>query len=482
VRERYEAHHNLRISDEALVSAANLAARYISDRFMPDKAIDLIDEASARVRLYRGTGVKPGVAESGDAALQEKDRLDLPSLDDDDLPAPEVDIPDDMQQMSLGTAWDRPGDAAGPVVTTEDIAEVVAMWTGVPVKRIAGEESARLLSMETDMHARVVGQEEAIKSIAKAVRRARAGLKDPKRPIGSFIFLGPTGVGKSEVAKGLAELLFGSEQALIKLDMSEYQERHTVSRMIGSPPGYVGFDEGGQLTELVRRRPYSVVLLDEIEKAHPDTFNILLQMMEDGHLTDGKGRRVDFRNTIIIMTSNVGADLIKRETSLGFRATATTPQDEKSRYDKMKDKVLKELRDLFRPEFLNRVDSIVVFSSLSRDEIKQIVELELNKLKPRLQEHSITLAATDSAKDLLAEKGYDPAFGARPLKRLIQNMVEDPLSEGLLSGKFRSGDNVIAEREGAELSLRSDRAADGEPDKDLKDAVEAALKEASPSN
>ena len=459
VRERYEAHHNLRISDEALVSAANLAARYITDRFMPDKAIDLVDEAAARVRLYRGTDPRKL---SADAPIPEKEQLNLAGLDADDLPAPEANAPDDAAQLALDGAWDRAGESGGPVVTPDDIAEVVSMWTGVPVKRIAGEESARLLHMETDLHNRIVGQNEAIVSIAKAVRRARAGLKDPKRPIGSFIFLGPTGVGKSEMAKALAELLFGSEKALIKLDMSEYQERHTVSRMIGAPPGYIGFDEGGQLTEQVRRRPYSVVLLDEIEKAHPDAYNVMLQVMEDGQLTDGKGRRVDFRNAIIIMTSNVGADLIKRETSLGFAMKAGTPQDDKARYGKMKDKVLKELKELFRPEFLNRVDSIVVFSSLNRTEIKQIVELELGKLKPRLDEHAITLAATDSAKDLLAEKGYDPVFGARPLKRLIQNLVEDPLSEGLLSGKFRSGDRVIAERAGSELALHSEeQSAEG---------------------
>ncbi len=462
VRERYEAHHNLKITDEAIVSAANLAARYITDRFMPDKAIDLIDEASARVRLYRGAQGKAGDLFTD---IREKEHLDAPLMDDDIPPSELVNIPDDVQQMSMGGAWDRVSDTTGPVVTSDDIAEVVSMWTGVPVTRIAGEESARLLHMEADLHNRIVGQEEAIKSIAKAVRRARAGLKDPKRPIGSFIFLGPTGVGKSEMAKALAEFLFGSDQALIKLDMSEYQERHTVSRMIGAPPGYIGFDEGGQLTEMVRRRPYSVVLLDEIEKAHPDAYNVLLQVMEDGHLTDGKGRRVDFRNTIIIMTSNVGADLIKRETTLGFAARTGEAQTDKVRYEKMKDKVLKELKDLFRPEFLNRVDSIVVFSSLNREEIKQIVAIELNKLKPRLDEYAITLSATEGAKDLLAEKGYDPVFGARPLKRLIQTLVEDPLSEGLLSGKFQSGDKVIAEREGGELSLEPEQRAENEEQK-----------------
>ncbi len=472
VRERYEQHHNLKISDDALVSAANLAARYITDRFMPDKAIDLVDEASARVRLYRGTLAK-GEGGFGEVPTRERDPLDMPTLDDDDMPTL-----DDMPQMSLGGAWDRAteADPSKPIVTPEDIAEVVSMWTGVPVTRIAGEESARLMKMESDLHTRIVGQNEAIVQIAKAVRRARAGLKDPKRPIGSFIFLGPTGVGKSEVSKALAELLFGSEQALIKLDMSEYQERHTVSRMIGAPPGYIGFDEGGQLTEAVRRRPYSVVLLDEIEKAHPDAFNIMLQVMEDGHLTDGKGRRVDFRNTIIIMTSNVGADLIKRETTLGFKTLDRgTAQDDKARYDKMKDKVLKELKELFRPEFLNRVDSIVVFSALNREEIKQIVDLELNKLKPRLDEHAITLTIDDNARDLLAEKGYDPVFGARPLKRLIQQVVEDQLSEGLLSGKIQHGDTVVAEREGGEVSLRSVAQENADGSKDGETATPEAL-------
>ncbi|TMC60638.1 MAG: ATP-dependent Clp protease ATP-binding subunit [Chloroflexi bacterium] len=482
VRERYEQHHNLKISDEAILSAANLAARYITDRFMPDKAIDLIDEASARVRLYRGTFAKQDAF--AEVPARERDPLDMPSLDDDDLPAAAL---DDMPQISMGSAWERVGEAdpnGKPTVTAEDIAEVVSMWTGVPVTRIAGEESARLMKMESDLHTRVVGQNEAVVQIAKAVRRARAGLKDPKRPIGSFIFLGPTGVGKSEVARALAELLFGSEQALIKLDMSEYQERHTVSRMIGAPPGYIGFDEGGQLTEMVRRRPYSVVLLDEIEKAHPDAFNIMLQVMEDGHLTDGKGRRVDFRNTIIIMTSNVGADLIKRESTLGFKMDKGTQQDDKVRYDKMKDKVLRELKELFRPEFLNRVDSIVVFSALSRDEIKQIVDLELNKLKPRLDEHQITLTIDDGARDLLAEKGYDPVFGARPLKRLIQQMVEDQLSEALLSGKIQHGDTVLAEREGSEVSLRPlahEAAADGGAEKEQADGPDAPVKETAQS-
>jgi ATP-dependent Clp protease ATP-binding subunit ClpC len=458
IRERYEAHHNLKISDDSLEAAANLAARYIPDRFMPDKAIDLIDEASARVRLYRGT---PKHRLNPDEAIPAREKIDEPKvkLDSDDLPSEEG--LDDLQQLNLSEGWDRPIENAAPIVVEpEDIAYVVSMWTGVPVTRIAGEESERLLRMEEDLHKRIVGQHEAVKAIAKAVRRSRAGLKDPKRPIGSFIFLGPTGVGKTEVAKGLAEFLFGSEKALIKLDMSEYQERHTVSRMVGSPPGYIGFDEGGQLTEMVRRRPYSVVLLDEIEKAHPDVFNTLLQVMEDGVLTDGKGRRIDFRNVILIMTSNAGADLIKKESALGFSVKREDTLADKDRYERMKEKVLKELKNMFRPEFLNRVDSTIVFSALNRDEIKQIVELELNKLMPQLAEHAITLAATDAAKELLAEKGYDTSFGARPLKRLIQGMVADPLSEGLLSGRFRTGDRVLADRNGAELSLNSVNPAD----------------------
>jgi ATP-dependent Clp protease ATP-binding subunit ClpC len=328
-------------------------------------------------------------------------------------------------------------------VREEDIAEVVSMWTGVPVKQMATEEKERLLHMEEALHGRVIGQHEAIETIAKAVRRARAGLKDPKRPIGTFIFLGPTGVGKTELAKALAEFMFGSEEALIKLDMSEFMERHNVSRLVGSPPGYIGYEEGGQLTEAVRRRPYSVVLFDEIEKAHPEAFNMLLQIMEDGHLSDAKGKRVDFRNAILILTSNVGADLINREMGLGFSVARDEPKTEVENYAKMKDKVMSELKRTFRPEFLNRVDGTMVFHALTREEIKQIVDLELDKVRERLGEQQLILEASEEAKGYLADEGYDPHFGARPLRRVIQHKVEDVLSEGILAGEFRSGDTVL---------------------------------------
>ena len=316
------------------------------------------------------------------------------------------------------------------------------MWTGVPVQDLATEEKERLLHMEEALHKRIVGQDEAIATIARAVRRARAGLKDPRRPIGAFIFLGPTGVGKTELAKALAEFMFGSEDALIKIDMSEFMERHNVSRLVGSPPGYIGYEEGGQLTEAVRRRPYSVILFDEIEKAHPEAFNMLLQIMEDGHLSDAKGKRVDFRNTIILLTSNIGADLISRETTLGFNVPRDEAKSEQERYERMKEKVMGELKRTFRPEFLNRLDATIVFHALNRDQIKQIVDLEINKILKRLEDKRMQLVMTEAAREYLAEKGYDPHFGARPLRRVIQNEVEDALSEGLLSGQFRPGDTV----------------------------------------
>jgi ATP-dependent Clp protease ATP-binding subunit ClpC len=342
---------------------------------------------------------------------------------------------------------------------------VVSMWTGVPVKQMATEEKERLLQMEDALHRRVVGQHEAIETISKAVRRARAGLKDPKRPIGTFIFLGPTGVGKTELAKALAEFMFGSEDALIKLDMSEFMERHNVSRLVGSPPGYIGYEEGGQLTEAVRRRPYSVILFDEIEKAHPEAFNMLLQIMEDGHLSDAKGKRVDFRNAILILTSNVGADLINRETSLGFSVLGDEVRTEAENYAKMKDKVMSELKRTFRPEFLNRVDGTMVFHALTREEIKQIVDLELDKVRERLVEQRVTLEATDAAKGYLADEGYDPHFGARPLRRVIQNKVEDVLSEGILAGEFQSRDTVLVDYKDGRITLEvSDRP---EPEEEI---------------
>jgi len=332
--------------------------------------------------------------------------------------------------------------APPPTVTEEDIAEVVGMWTGIPLQRLVGEETARLLEMEAYLHKRVVGQDEPVRAIAKAVRRARTGLKDPKRPIGAFMFLGPTGVGKTLLAKSLAEFLFGSEEALIKLDMSEFMERHNVSRLVGAPPGYVGYEEGGQLTEAVRRRPYCVVLLDEIEKAHPEVFNMLLQIMEDGNLSDAKGRRVDFRNSIVIMTSNVGASLIKHGAALGFAVTRDESQLQEDEYRVMRDRVTEALKSTFRPEFLNRLDGVMVFRSLSKDQIKDIVDLELSRVSRQLAEQNITLEASDEAKSLIVETGYDSDYGARPLRRVIQDRVEDRLSEGLLSGEFKPGDTV----------------------------------------
>jgi ATP-dependent Clp protease ATP-binding subunit ClpC len=443
VRSRYEAHHNLEITDEALVAAANLAARYVTDRFMPDKAIDLIDEAGARVRLYKVpfSGSQPEqetLTETPTIPGEWDDFATTPALTDQQS---DFDTPID----DLGFEETEQEDRDLPSVTDDDIAEVVSMWTGIPVRRLATEEKERLLQMENALHQRVVGQHEAIEAISKAVRRARAGLKDPKRPIGTFIFLGPTGVGKTELAKTLAEFMFGSEDALVKLDMSEFMERHNVARLVGSPPGYVGFEEGGQLTEAVRRRPYSVVLFDEIEKAHPEAFNTLLQIMEDGQLSDAKGKRVDFRNTILILTSNVGADLIKRETNLGFKVKREEDVDDEHHYQKMRKKVMDEMEKTFRPEFRNRLDGVIIFRALSRQEIGEIVELLFQHVHLLLLEHDIQLTITDEATYFLAEEGYDPDFGARPLRRVIQSRIEDALSEGILAGKFNPGDIIQAD-------------------------------------
>ena len=432
----YQDHHNVEITDDAIETAANLSARYIPDRFLPDKAIDLIDEAAARLRMYKSpeaaavrrvmdelddlreeieTAEGAGEIQEAETLRSRRDALDA-TLDD------------------IRLNWND--ETGQPRLVGEDISEVAAMWTGIPVTRIANEESERLIEMESKLHERIVGQHEAIVSISKAVRRARAGLKDPRRPIGSFMFLGPTGVGKTELTKALAEFLFGSEDALIQLDMSEFMERHSVARLVGAPPGYVGYEDAGQLTEAVRRRPYSIVVFDEVEKAHPEAFNMLLQVMEEGTLTDARGRRVDFRNAMIVMTSNVGADMIKPNSSLGFntRVDADTLDDDV--YEDMSRNVTDQLNRIFRPEFLNRVDATVIFRSLSRAEIKQIVDLELNKVRERLLEHAITLETTDAAIDWLAQNGYNPEFGARPLRRLIQNEVEDSLSDGILSGEF----------------------------------------------
>ena len=449
IRERYEEHHKVKITDDAVRAAVDLSIRYITDRHLPDKAIDLIDEAASRVRLRNSSApadLKDAqkdlerVTKEKDAAITGQDYEAAASLRDSEAVAK-------SKLDQLRSEWQSQLAADAPEVTDEDIAQVVAMWTGIPVTRIAQEESERLLHMEDALHLRVIGQQEAIETMSKAVRRARAGLKDPKRPIGSFIFLGPTGVGKTELAKSLAEFLFGSEDALIKIDMSEFMERHNVSRLVGAPPGYVGFEEGGQLTEAVRRKSYSVVLLDEIEKAHPEVFNILLQILEDGHLTDAKGRRVDFRNTVIIMTSNVGAKSLLKDTSLGFRpAGEGEAQRGQAQYDRMKEKVLDQLKQTFRPEFLNRVDSVVVFRSLSVEEIGRIVDLLLARVRDQLRTQEIALEVTEAAKDHIIRLGYDADYGARPLRRVLQNMVEDPLAEALLLGRFKAGHTIVIDR------------------------------------
>jgi ATP-dependent Clp protease ATP-binding subunit ClpC len=433
---------------------------------MPDKAIDLIDEAAARVRLYKipfASDMGQQIAEMRSLRQQKEEAISAQRFEDAaNLRDQERSLQEEFTQLDIG--WEAP-ESDVPKVTHEDIAEVVSMWTGVPVQQMATEEKERLLKMEDALHERVVGQHEAIEAISKAVRRARAGLKDPKRPIGTFVFLGPTGVGKTELAKTLAEFMFGSEEALVKLDMSEFMERHNVARLVGSPPGYIGYEEGGQLTEVVRRRPYSVILFDEIEKAHPEAFNMLLQIMEDGHLSDAKGKRVDFRHAILILTSNVGADLINRETSLGFNLSRDDARGEAEDYEKMKDKVMTELKRMFRPEFLNRVDGTMVFHALNREEIKQIVDLELDKVRERLVEQEVTLEVTEAAKDFLANEGYDPSFGARPLRRVIQSKIEDVLSEGILAGDFQLGDTVQVGYQDDEVTMEV--TARAEPDIEL---------------
>lgn len=461
IKERYEEHHNLEITDEALKQAAHLSARYVPDRHLPDKAIDLIDEASSRVRMYRMPPLPQlqGALNELQEIHQKKEEAFRAQRYEEaaNLRDQEMELSEELRQLRLGSE-----EVELPKVTAEDIAEVLSMWTGVPVTRIAGEESERLLHMEEALHQRIVGQDEAIETISKAVRRARAGLKDPKRPIGNFIFLGPTGVGKTETAKALAEFMFGSEEALIKLDMSEFMERHNVARLVGAPPGYVGYEEGGQLTEAIRRRPYSVILLDEVEKAHPEAFNMLLQIMEDGSLADAKGRRVDFRNTIVLMTSNVGAELLTREMSLGFAVHRDEAKTAEEEYQKMKEKVLDQLKKTFRPEFLNRVDATVVFHALTKEQIKQIVELMLSQLQERLRHQEIKLEATEEAKELLAKEGYDPHFGARPLRRVIQQRVEDPLSEGVLAGEFQPGDTAVVHAVDEQIRLRALELVEGE--------------------
>ncbi len=457
IKERYEEHHRLTISDEALSSAATLAARYIPDRFLPDKAIDLIDEAGSRVRirhrampltLKEAKQLEESVRREKEAALSKQEYQHAAELRTRELHLEE-------KVKKLQEEWQFEQEEQKAVVTAEDIAEVVSMWTGVPVMQLAGDETSRLLHMEEALHKRIVGQDEAIDLIAKAVRRARAGLKDPRRPIGNFIFLGPTGVGKTELVRALAEFMFGNEDTLIRLDMSEFMEKHTVARLVGAPPGYVGYEEGGQLTEAVRRKSYCAVLLDEIEKAHPDVFNILLQIFDDGHLTDAKGRRVDFRNSIIVMTSNVGAELIRKGGSIGFAVHSDDTKTREEDYERMKETLLAELKKAFRPEFLNRIDGVVVFHPLTKEHVRKILDLMLDIVAQQLSEKGIKLEVTEAAKDFLGEKGYDEVFGARPLRRVIQSMLEDKLSDDLLRGKLKEGDTAIVDLEGEEIVVHS---------------------------
>jgi len=454
VKERYEEHHKVHIIDEAVKVAAEMSGRYVTDRFLPDKAIDLIDEAASRVRIQQANtsnALRNAVKDLDGIVREKEDAIESRQYDEAvGLGEKEAELRKKIEDLE--SDWPNT-EEKWPEVTKEDVATVVSMWTGIPVTRIAQEESERLLHMEENLHRKVVSQEEAISNVSKAVRRARAGLKDPKRPIGSFIFVGPTGSGKTYLARALAEFMFGSSDAMVRLDMSEYMEKHTISRLVGAPPGYVGYEEGGQLTEAVRRRSYSVVLLDEIEKAHPDVFNVLLQIMEDGRLTDGKGRTVDFRNTILIMTSNVGAHLIKRDAAVGFRLEATDLRTEGQLYKEMRERVMAEIKKTFRPEFLNRVDSVVVFRHLSKEDIINIVDIQLAEVQARLTEQEIALEVTDDAKELLVEQGYDPDNGARPLRRVIQNLIENELAEGLLAEKFHAGDTITVDRDDEELRL-----------------------------
>jgi ATP-dependent Clp protease ATP-binding subunit ClpC len=443
LREKYEAHHNIDITDEALKAASQLGDRYIADRFLPDKAIDLVDEAASKMRIktmssppyYKEIDEElAAVRSEKEAAIDGQEFEKAARFRDSERKLV-------AQRRELEKAW-REGKIEEKRVSIgeNEIAEIVSMWTGIPVKKMTEEESARLLQMEDALHGRIVGQNEAIKAVSRSIRRTFAGIKDPNRPSGSFVFLGPTGVGKTELARTLAEYLFGNQDAMIRLDMSEYMERHTVSRLVGSPPGYVGYDEGGQLTEQVRRRPYSVVLFDEIEKAHPDVFNIMLQILEDGQLTDAQGRTVDFKNVVLIMTSNVGAQTINKTKSLGFGS-----DDAGLSYKEMKGRVTSELRKIFRPELLNRIDEIIVFHKLEREDMRHIIEIQIKRLRQQLVERDVTIEFTDEALDKLAEEGYDPAFGARPLKRVLQRMIEDPMSEMILRGEVPNGSKVIIE-------------------------------------
>jgi len=452
LRDRYEAHHRVTITDDALVAAGNLADRYISDRFLPDKAIDLIDEAGSRLRIRRLTAPPDLKDLEEEAARIRKEKESAIDEQDFEKAARLRDTEKKLLDRKAAREREWKSDGMDSVLTLdeEDVAEVLSNWTGIPVFKLTEEETAKLLRMEEELHKRIVGQDEAVSVVSKSIRRTRAGLKDPKRPSGSFIFLGPSGVGKTELAKTLAEFLFGDEDALIHLDMSEYMEKHTVSRLIGSPPGYVGYEEGGQLTEAVRRRPFSVVLFDEVEKAHPDVFNALLQILEDGRLTDAQGKQVDFKNTVLIMTSNLGTRNLGQQ-AMGFAARA----DERDTYERMKEQVHEELKRHFRPEFLNRIDEVVVFHQLTREQVKSIVDLMMKRVKEQLRSKDLDIELTEDAKDWLAEKGYDPQLGARPLRRTIQRYVEDPLSEKILWNEFHAGQLIVADVENDEITFRA---------------------------
>lgn len=452
LRDRYEAHHGVKIQDEAIIAAVKLSTRYISDRFLPDKAIDLIDEASSRVRL--ANYVLPEDLKEKQTRMEEisKEKEEAINAQEYEKAAKfrdeEQRLRDEIENERK--EWVNKRSLQVGSVGEEEIAAIVSSWTGVPVSKLATEESERLVHLEDVLHQRVIGQEEAVQAVARAVRRARAGLKNPQRPIGSFVFLGPTGVGKTELARALAEAMFGSEEAVIRLDMSEYMEKHAVSRMIGSPPGYVGYDEGGQLTEKIRRKPYSVILLDEIEKAHPDVFNILLQILEDGRLTDGQGRTVDFRNSIVIMTSNVGAEAIKNTKKVGF----TSAVDEAENYSRMKERVMEQLKHTFRPELMNRIDEIIVFSSLNEAELQQIIDLLLKDLSKRVEENGYSMEINSNAREVILKEGYEPAYGARPLKRAIQKLVEDRVSEEILKKTVEPGDKILVDAQDGTIVVR----------------------------
>ncbi len=475
IKSAYEKHHNLTITDEAIDAAVHLSTRYVTDRFLPDKAIDLIDEGSSRVRMYRAPQA-PDVREAYDTLRRLRDErneaLEAGRYEDaSTLREEEEVVQRRLDQMRVGDS--ESFDSLQ--VTADDIAEVLSMWTGIPVIQLSEEESARLLEMEKELHNYIVGQNEAIEAISRAVRRARAGMKDPRRPIGSFIFLGPTGVGKTELTKALARFLFGSVDALVHLDMSEFMERHSVARLIGSPPGYVGYEDAGQLTEAVRRRPYSIVVFDEIEKAHPEAFNILLQIMEEGRLSDAKGIKVDFRNAIIIMTSNVGAETISRGPNLGFAFQRDDALEEEEEYAEMRKVLTEQLKRTFRPEFINRVDSIIVFRQLTQADIREIVDIIMGEVNERLLDYDLTLKVSSAAKDWLVENGYDREFGARPLRRLIQSAIEDKLSDAVLAGEFTAGDTIIINAVDGEITLEKGDSEIPLPDDDEESVEEKAL-------